>query len=807
MMAEVIDHESRQVPFGSFAQLRQWHKSLVGSTTVKDRAAAGPVDPDVLRSRIWTVQATGTNIAAEDERRSAQNILDYWAAELISAAPDELEAWSPPRLAQFEDTARGPAPVDENDASDTALAKERIRLAASARLWRDSGRKEGYLLYGKALEDAKRLSDGDRDIAELVAASEKTVARRSRFWQIAGVGAFLALIGLAAVLFTLLRESEQARKGETAARQMAEMDKELAERAADQSAEEARRARLAGDSARIRLAELGAVRQQLDAALTLIRQELAAGRLDRSRIPPLLIAPVEALDDTVVPRISSASDAPLAGYNPDFLLGSPLPLPGTGGTPGREVSTPLNYVHYSLVLAPARRMALFTASNVDRQRLRVLPRFTAGFAPDPRVPLDQQPEPGWFSARDIDQGHLVTRQEIAWGRGAAGDEAEASRRLIGMVNVYTNITPQFDTFNRNIWAQLERWVLTEHNKRATRISLLSGPVLRDDDPVVMGVKLPRRFWKIAVSPRADGGGGLVVDTFLVPQLRGDTAEKLPAADFQPEQYRVNVSEIERATGLDLGAALRDADTGDALQDPSGYVKQDVAAGAAQAMLNDLGRPGLPDADQRRIVSALAETAGHDDFRKLPPDEQASVLAALAAIPQQDWDRPEWIDLKASLRRAVADLAGRDSPPPAVPTVAALAGRDSPPATPPTEAAPAGRDSPPPAPRISGFIGTLKSRLGLERPRDATVYFQFAGMTRGDAVAISNDLKALGWKIPGEQRTGAAARQNEVRYGAPADAQAAALLAADLRAQGQRRVTRAVQNRDIKPGTIEIWISQ
>jgi hypothetical protein len=48
-------------------------------------------------------------------------------------------------------------------------------------------------------------------------------------------------------------------------------------------------------------------------------------------------------------------------------------------------------------------------------------------------------------------------------------------------------------------------------------------------------------------------------------------------------------------------------------------------------------------------------------------------------------------------------------------------------------------------------------------RQATVYFQFAGLDRLLAKRISDKIQESGWAIPGEERTSAAIWTNEIRY--------------------------------------------
>jgi hypothetical protein len=88
-----------------------------------------------------------------------------------------------------------------------------------------------------------------------------------------------------------------------------------------------------------------------------------------------------------------------------------------------------------------------------------------------------------------------------------------------------------------------------------------------------------------------------------------------------------------------------------------------------------------------------------------------------------------------------------------------------------------------------------------------VYLQFAGFVRSDVELLSTSLKALGWRIPGEERSGAANRLNVVRYRSAADQSAAQTLADDInRFPALRNKVRLELNSLIANGTLEIWIS-
>jgi endonuclease G len=51
-------------------------------------------------------------------------------------------------------------------------------------------------------------------------------------------------------------------------------------------------------------------------------------------------------------------------------------------------------------------------------------------------------------------------------------------------------------FNAGIWLGLENYALQHARQDDMRISVVTGPVLRDDDPLLFGVQIPLTFWKV-----------------------------------------------------------------------------------------------------------------------------------------------------------------------------------------------------------------------------------------------------------------------------------------------------------------------
>ncbi len=147
-----------------------------------------------IRSFIAKVQATGRLLIDPSERKEAQSILDYWSARLVTLS----DVWAADFMPAVLDRA------DRIEAKPSDHSREIIRLGAAARLWRDSGQKPGYLLFGDAIERAAKFHDQDPDIAEFVDASAKRRRESRNRWLLAGAGALISAAVIFIVLFYVL---------------------------------------------------------------------------------------------------------------------------------------------------------------------------------------------------------------------------------------------------------------------------------------------------------------------------------------------------------------------------------------------------------------------------------------------------------------------------------------------------------------------------------------------------------------------------------------------------------------------------
>jgi endonuclease G len=260
------------------------------------------------------------------------------------------------------------------------------------------------------------------------------------------------------------------------------------------------------------------------------------------------------------------------GYEPGFIPRVLVPLPKTSGVPYRlarnqlamngDPPHELRYEHFSIVMNADRKVAAFTACNIDGRRVVAVSRedktvtedpslsqlgveslegaeASDDFTRDPRI-LDsdqmgieyyeEQEVPGFpkpqFPGRDapeadrkryhramaqrtarmFQKGHIIMRGDPAWGTHDAALAAEEDTFF------YTNAAPQLGYFNQGSpvkrpgakgklrWRAVETYVLRNAVTMRQRVSVFAGPIFDDEYDVEyrFGIKVPMRFWKIVV---------------------------------------------------------------------------------------------------------------------------------------------------------------------------------------------------------------------------------------------------------------------------------------------------------------------
>lgn len=207
----------------------------------------------------------------------------------------------------------------------------------------------------------------------------------------------------------------------------------------------------------------------------------------------------------------------------------------------------LPYHHYSVVMNRERRMAFYTAVNIDGRISYRIKREQDRWFRDPRIEPGEQNGEDLYAGNDLDRGHLVRRLDPAWG---------TSEQLAKVANDdtfhFTNCTPQHKDFNQNqqTWAGLEDYILNHADAENFKVSVFTGPIYASGDPVYRGYKLPRQFWKVVVMVKADGK--LSATAYLLSQASLLTHLEEAFVFGAYKTYQVSVKKIESLTGLSFG---------------------------------------------------------------------------------------------------------------------------------------------------------------------------------------------------------------------------------------------------------------
>lgn len=332
-----------------------------------------------------------------------------------------------------------------------------------------------------------------------------------------------------------------------------------------------------------------------------VRQEAGAARPESGSLPaasPLLRSslPVEAV------KIDQTTLGTRPGYKANFLgkgkLSVPLPkIPASlrdsvATLIGQAGKTELKYFNYSVVFNKDRKLAFFSAVNIDGGLFQAVGKREGDrWFTDPRIAADIQLGEEFYGRQKtfeagrkenpFDRGHLVRRLDATWG----ADVAEAKQHGDDTFH-FTNCVPQFWSFNQGsrLWLGLEEFVLDPLREKDLRACVLNGPVFDGPetpaeglpdagaparpDPRFGGVAIPKYFWKLLVMVK---DSRLSASAFLLSQQKqilgidriheAAVFERLSQAEA--EVFQISIRDLQRLTGLNFGK-LAEADAKEAV---------------------------------------------------------------------------------------------------------------------------------------------------------------------------------------------------------------------------------------------------
>jgi endonuclease G len=272
------------------------------------------------------------------------------------------------------------------------------------------------------------------------------------------------------------------------------------------------------------------------------------------------------------------------GYDADFLpvtLDIRTILGGLAGDAaelkdGDEII--LSYLHYSAVIHKARKFPIMTAVNIHGDQLQHPGDRSGRFRRDIRMDDEFQPAANFYERKlgddpvQFSRGHLVRRLDPCWG---TRDEA-------GIADLhtfhYTNAAPQVQGFNAGDWLSIEDYVLDRAQVKDRKMTVFTGPVFRDQDPVYGesreggSWRIPVTYWKVAVIEKPDNQ--IAATAFLQGQTKFIEAlletrvfanlRKNTISDLQSDNLQTTIRTIEQETGLNF-EMLREHDVSNALE--------------------------------------------------------------------------------------------------------------------------------------------------------------------------------------------------------------------------------------------------
>lgn len=312
-------------------------------------------------------------------------------------------------------------------------------------------------------------------------------------------------------------------------------------------------------------------------------------------LPPRPIdRPLPAIDVAAVEAVSvDHSDlGKRPGFDPNFLGSGKLRVPLPKLSPSLQNhaaklasgGTELKYWTYSVVMNRQRKLAFFSAVNVDASQSREKRKGDRWYT-DPRIDESLQlgqefyGEQREFEARELnpfDRGHLTRRWDAQWGTSGPLAKRNGDDSFH-----FTNCSPQHWKYNEGTekWLGLEEYVIDAFASEGKRASVLNGPVFdaplstikagrvilnpegkRHKDPTFGGVAIPKMFFKVVAGRRS---GQLVAAGFILSQedflrrtsrIKGLEAARVNESltDDEARLFQVPITTVEELTGLSFG---------------------------------------------------------------------------------------------------------------------------------------------------------------------------------------------------------------------------------------------------------------
>jgi endonuclease G len=270
------------------------------------------------------------------------------------------------------------------------------------------------------------------------------------------------------------------------------------------------------------------------------------------------------------------------GYDPGFLS-EPIPLPAiyaSALTKGQVAPLldgsghELAYHHFTSVIRADRKFPLFTAVNIDGDKLVHPGPRKDSWRRDARIADEFQPAGAFYEKAkgndpvQFSRGHQVRLLDPCWSPTADPAHALAESQL-GSEDTfhYTNAAPQVQTYNDIDWGNLEDYLLDKAQTAHKRLTVFTGPIYRDDDPLYGKTRpggpwrVPLSFWKVAIlqkTPTQVAAAAFIVGQTQYVQALYEAKvfsglKPYTVDEMRKRRIQTTIAAIEAETGLDFSA--------------------------------------------------------------------------------------------------------------------------------------------------------------------------------------------------------------------------------------------------------------
>ncbi|NNE25821.1 MAG: hypothetical protein HKN09_03175 [Saprospiraceae bacterium] len=222
----------------------------------------------------------------------------------------------------------------------------------------------------------------------------------------------------------------------------------------------------------------------------------------------------------------------------------------------------LKYHKFSVIFDSFHQMPFISAINVDgnldlrQDKTKRVDKWIR----DRRISLSIQLDDDFYYKSGFDRGHMSRREDANWG-----ETPKEAKRNADLTCVHTNACPQVPTLNRSnksgLWGKLEKIILEKgaekEDGKTGKITVFSGPIFSDSDPVFRGVSIPMKFYKVILW--LTNGKQLKATAFILSQSDLVSSIEFEAIDIdqdvQFKEHQVSIQHLQDLTHLDFGEVI------------------------------------------------------------------------------------------------------------------------------------------------------------------------------------------------------------------------------------------------------------